>query len=157
MFITFLAAFFPIMVSTRHAVRALPTPWEDRADARRQPVGRPASRWCFRVSCPVCSADCPSASVLPDLRDLRRDDLGTTGRRVPTWQAYTVLAYPEVFVGIITIGCWDSDIRRGGTGRPPRHPLAAPGWGEQPMTATGMAPTARRHGCPMAAQPSCAT
>ncbi|WP_264991390.1 ABC transporter permease, partial [Mycobacterium kiyosense] len=28
-FITFLAAFFPIMVSTRHAVRALPTLWED--------------------------------------------------------------------------------------------------------------------------------
>ncbi|MDT5340684.1 MAG: sulfonate transport system permease protein, partial [Mycobacterium sp.] len=28
-FITFLAAYFPIMVSTRHAVRALPTLWED--------------------------------------------------------------------------------------------------------------------------------
>jgi NitT/TauT family transport system permease protein len=28
-FITFLAAYFPIMVSTRHAVRALPTIWEE--------------------------------------------------------------------------------------------------------------------------------
>ena len=28
-FITFLAAYFPIMVSTRHSVRALPTLWED--------------------------------------------------------------------------------------------------------------------------------
>ncbi|HJT92867.1 MAG TPA: ABC transporter permease subunit, partial [Mycobacterium sp.] len=45
-FITFLAAYFPIMVSTRHAVRALPTLWEDsvrtlgggRADVLRRVV-----------------------------------------------------------------------------------------------------------------------
>ena len=28
-FITFVAAFFPVVVSTRHAVRALPMIWED--------------------------------------------------------------------------------------------------------------------------------
>lgn len=39
-----------------------------------------------------------------DLRDLRGDDLGPTRVGYRTWQAYTVLDYPGVFVGIITIG-----------------------------------------------------
>jgi NitT/TauT family transport system permease protein len=60
-FITFVAAFFPILVSTRHAVRALPTIWED---ALRTMGG---SRWqvLFRVvlpgTLPGVFGGCPSA------------------------------------------------------------------------------------------------
>ena len=60
-FITFTAAFFPIMVSTRHAVRALPTLWEDAVrtlgGGRRHVLGT----WCCPASCPACSAGCRSA------------------------------------------------------------------------------------------------
>ncbi len=61
-FITFLAAYFPIMVSTRHAVRALPTLWEDSVrtlGGGRWDVLRPGGA--CRASCPACSAACRSA------------------------------------------------------------------------------------------------
>jgi NitT/TauT family transport system permease protein len=64
-FITFLAAYFPIMVSTRHAVRALPTIWEDSV---RTLGGGAATSWCAWSSLgsfPVCSAVCRSASASP--------------------------------------------------------------------------------------------
>jgi NitT/TauT family transport system permease protein len=104
-FITFLAAYFPIMVSTRHAVRALPTLWEDSV----RTLG--GNRW-----------DVLSRVVLPGILPSVFGGLsvgigvawicvisaemisGRLGVGYRTWQAYTVLAYPEVFVGIITIG-----------------------------------------------------
>lgn len=104
-FITFLAAYFPIMVSTRHAVRALPTLWEDSV----RTLG--GSRW-----------DVLSKVVLPGILPGVFGGLsvgigvawicvisaemisGRLGVGYRTWQAYTVLAYPDVFVGIITIG-----------------------------------------------------
>ncbi len=57
-FITFLAAFFPIMVSTRHAVRALPTIWEDSVRTLGEAGGMCCAGWCCRASCRVSSADC---------------------------------------------------------------------------------------------------
>ena len=62
-FITFAAAFFPIMVSTRHAVRALPTIWEDAV--RTLGGGRLDTlvRVIIPGFCRACSADCPSESV----------------------------------------------------------------------------------------------
>lgn len=104
-FITFLAAYFPVMVSTRHAVRALPTIWEDSV---RTLGGR---RW-----------DVLSKVVLPGILPGVFGGLsvgigvawicvisaemisGRLGVGYRTWQAYTVLAYPQVFVGILTIG-----------------------------------------------------
>jgi NitT/TauT family transport system permease protein len=104
-FITCLAAYFPIMVSTRHAVRALPTLWEDSV----RTLG--GSRW-----------DVLSKVVLPGILPGVFGGLsvgigvawicvisaemisGRLGVGYRTWQAYTVLAYPDVFVGIITIG-----------------------------------------------------
>jgi NitT/TauT family transport system permease protein len=104
-FITFLAAFFPIMVSSRHAVRALPTLWEDSV----RTLG--GGRW-----------DVLSRVVLPGILPGVFGGLsfgmgvawicvisaemisGRLGVGYRTWQAYTVLAYPQVFVGIITIG-----------------------------------------------------
>lgn len=104
-FITFLAAFFPIMVSTRHAVRALPTIWEESV----RTLG--GSRWdvLVRVVLPGIlpgvfgglSVGIGVAWICVVSAEMISGRLGVGYR---TWQAYTVLAYPEVFVGIITIG-----------------------------------------------------
>jgi NitT/TauT family transport system permease protein len=104
-FITFLAAFFPIMVSTRHAVRALPTLWEDsvrtlgggRWDVLSQvvlPGILPGVFGGLSVGMGVAWICVISAEMIS----------GRLGVGYRTWQAYTVLAYPQVFVGIITIG-----------------------------------------------------
>jgi NitT/TauT family transport system permease protein len=104
-FITFLAAYFPIMVSTRHAVRALPTIWEDSVrtlgGSRRDVLVRvvlpgilPGVFGGLSVGIGVAWICVVSAEMIS----------GRLGVGYRTWQAYTVLAYPEVFVGIITIG-----------------------------------------------------
>ncbi|GBE66011.1 putative nitrate ABC transporter, permease protein [Mycobacterium sp. MFM001] len=104
-FITFLAAYFPIMVSTRHAVRALPTLWEDSV----RTLG--GGRWdvLTRVVLPGIlpgvfgglSVGMGVAWICVISAEMISGRLGVGYR---TWQAYTVLAYPDVFVGIITIG-----------------------------------------------------
>ena len=104
-FITFLAAFFPILVSTRHAVRALPIIWEDSV----RTLG--GSRWdvLIRVVLPGIlpgvfgglSVGIGVAWICVISAEMISGRLGVGYR---TWQAYTVLAYPDVFVGIITIG-----------------------------------------------------
>jgi len=104
-FITFLAAYFPIMVSTRHAVRALPTLWED--SVRTLGGGRwqvltqvvlpgilPGVFGGLSVGMGVAWICVVSAEMIS----------GRLGVGYRTWQAYTVLNYPDVFVGIITIG-----------------------------------------------------
>jgi NitT/TauT family transport system permease protein len=104
-FITFLAAYFPIMVSTRHAVRALPTIWEDsvrtfggnRCDVLRRvvlPGILPGMFGGLSVGMGVAWICVVSAEMIS----------GRLGVGYRTWQAYTVLNYPDVFVGIITIG-----------------------------------------------------
>ncbi len=104
-FITFLAAFFPIMVSTRHAVRALPTIWEEsvrtlggsRADVLRHvvlPGILPGLFGGLSVGMGVAWICVISAEMIS----------GRLGVGYRTWQAYTVLNYADVFVGIITIG-----------------------------------------------------
>lgn len=103
--ITFLAAYFPIMVSTRHAVRALPTIWEDsvrtlgggRLDVLRRvvlPGILPGLFGGLSVGMGVAWICVISAEMIS----------GRLGVGYRTWQAYTVLDYPGVFVGIITIG-----------------------------------------------------
>jgi NitT/TauT family transport system permease protein len=104
-FITFLAAYFPIMVSTRHAVRALPTLWED--SVRTLGGGRwevlsqvvlpgilPGVFGGLSVGMGVAWICVISAEMIS----------GRLGVGYRTWQDYTVLAYPQVFVGILTIG-----------------------------------------------------
>jgi NitT/TauT family transport system permease protein len=104
-FITFLAAYFPIMVSTRHAVRALPTIWEDsirtlgggRIDVLRRvvlPGILPGLFGGLSVGMGVAWICVISAEMIS----------GRLGVGYRTWQAYTVLNYADVFVGIITIG-----------------------------------------------------
>lgn len=104
-FITFLAAYFPIMVSTRHAVRALPTIWEDSV------LTQGGGRWdvLLRVVLPGSlpgvfgglSVGIGVAWICVVSAEMISGRLGVGYR---TWQAYTIVDYPGVFVGIITIG-----------------------------------------------------
>ncbi|UXY21319.1 ABC transporter permease [Streptomyces cynarae] len=104
-FITCTAAFFPVLVSTRHAVRALTPVWEE---AVRTMGG---GRW--RI---LGSVVLPGA--LPGIFGGLSVGIGVSwicvisaemisgqyGVGYRTWQDYTVVDYPDVFVGMVTIG-----------------------------------------------------
>ncbi len=104
-FITFLAAFFPVVVSTRHAVRALPVVWEDAirtmGGSRRRvlwnvvlPGALPGVFGGLSVGMGVSWICVISAEMIS----------GEFGVGYRTWQAYTVVDYPGVIVGMLTIG-----------------------------------------------------
>ncbi len=104
-FITFTAAFFPVMVSTRHAVRALTPVWEEAV------LTMGGGRW--RV---LGSVVLPGA--LPGILGGLSVGIGVSwicvisaemisgayGVGYRTWQDYTIVDYPGVFVGMTTIG-----------------------------------------------------
>jgi NitT/TauT family transport system permease protein len=104
-FITCTAAFFPVLVSTRHAVGALTPMWEE---AVRTMGG---GRW--RI---LASVVLPGA--LPGVFGGLSVGIGVSwicvisaemisgqyGVGYRTWQDYTVVDYPGVFVGMVTIG-----------------------------------------------------
>ncbi|MEW1690936.1 ABC transporter permease [Streptomyces sp. NPDC091265] len=104
-FITCTAAFFPVMVSTRHAVRALTPVWEEAV------LTMGGGRW--RV---LRSVVLPGA--LPGILGGLSVGIGVSwicvisaemisgeyGVGYRTWQDYTVVDYPGVFVGMATIG-----------------------------------------------------
>ncbi|MFE6161643.1 ABC transporter permease [Streptomyces sp. NPDC056486] len=104
-FITFTAAFFPVMVSTRHAVRALTPVWEEAV------LTMGGGRW--RV---LGSVVLPGA--LPGILGGLSVGIGVSwicvisaemisgeyGVGYRTWQDYTVVDYPGVLVGMVTIG-----------------------------------------------------
>ncbi|MCF8568929.1 ABC transporter permease [Gordonia sp. HY002] len=103
-FITFIAALFPIVVSTRHAVRALPTIWEESVrtmgGTRRDVVWRvilpgitPGVFGGLSVGIGVSWICLISAEMIS----------GRLGVGYRTWQSYTVVDYPGVFVGMFTI------------------------------------------------------
>ncbi|MFF4037099.1 ABC transporter permease [Streptomyces sp. NPDC001816] len=104
-FITFTAAFFPVLVSTRHAVRALAPVWEEAV--RTMGGGRwrilrsvvlpgalPGIFGGLSVGVGVAWICLISAEMIS----------GQYGVGYRTWQDYTVLDYPGVFVGMVTIG-----------------------------------------------------
>ncbi|TXS56371.1 ABC transporter permease [Streptomyces sp. t39] len=104
-FITFTAAFFPVAVSTRHAVRALAPVWEEAV--RTMGGGRGRVLW---------SVVLPGA--LPGILGGLSVGIGVSwicvisaemisgeyGVGYRTWQDYTVVDYPGVLVGMVTIG-----------------------------------------------------
>lgn len=104
-FITFAAAFFPVLVSTRHAVRALAPVWEEAV------LTMGGGRW--RV---LFSVVLPGA--LPGIFGGLSVGVGVSwicvisaemisgqyGVGYRTWQDYTIVNYPGVLVGMITIG-----------------------------------------------------
>jgi NitT/TauT family transport system permease protein len=104
-FISYVAAFFPILVCTRHAVRALPTIWEDAV--RTMGGGRwrvlrtvvlpgalPGVFGGLSVGMGVAWICVISAEMIS----------GQFGVGYRTWQSYTVVNYPGVIVGMLTIG-----------------------------------------------------
>jgi NitT/TauT family transport system permease protein len=104
-FITFVAAFFPILVSTRHAVRALPTVWEEAV----RTLGGGRARVLASVVLPGIlpgvfgglSVGMGVAWICVISAEMISGDFGVGYR---TWQAYTIVDYPAVLVGMITIG-----------------------------------------------------
>ncbi|WP_019204395.1 ABC transporter permease [Tsukamurella sp. 1534] len=103
--ITATAAFFPITVSVRHAVRALPVVWEE--SVRTQGGGDLAVLW--RVVLPgalpgVFSGLSVGVGVAWICLVSAEMISGRLGVGYRTWQSYTLVDYPAVFVGMLTIG-----------------------------------------------------
>ncbi|MGW7098801.1 ABC transporter permease [Streptomyces sp. NPDC054883] len=104
-FITFTAAFFPVVVSTRHAVRALTPVWEEAVLT----MGGGRLRVLFSVVLPGAlpgvfgglSVGIGVAWICVISAEMISGEYGVGYR---TWQAYTILDYPAVFVGMATIG-----------------------------------------------------
>lgn len=104
-FITFFAAFFPVVVSTIHAMKSLPTVWEEAAltmGASRLsvlthivlPGAMPGIFSGLSVSMGVAWICVISAEMIS----------GQFGIGYYTWQAYGLLDYAGVVVGMLSIG-----------------------------------------------------
>ncbi|MGW6916329.1 ABC transporter permease [Kitasatospora sp. NPDC054939] len=104
-FITFTAAFFPVLVSTRHAVRAVPPLWEEAV--RTMGGGRGRVLWSVVLPGALpgvvggLSVGIGVAWICVISAEMVSGQFGVGYR---TWSAYTVLDYPGVFVGMATIG-----------------------------------------------------
>ncbi|WP_405982546.1 ABC transporter permease [Streptomyces sp. NBC_00158] len=104
-FITFAAAFFPVAVSTRHAVRALTPVWEEAVLT----MGGGRARVLFSVVLPGAlpgifgglSVGIGVSWICVISAEMISGEYGVGYR---TWQDYTVVDYPGVFVGMATIG-----------------------------------------------------
>ncbi|TXS33978.1 ABC transporter permease [Streptomyces sp. ms191] len=104
-FITGAAAFFPVLVSTRHAVRALPPLWEDAVVT----MGGGRARVLLSVVLPGAlpgifsglSVGIGVSWICVISAEMISGEYGVGYR---TWQDYTVVDYPAVFVGMVTIG-----------------------------------------------------
>ncbi|MFI6638801.1 ABC transporter permease [Streptomyces sp. NPDC050504] len=104
-FITFTAAFFPVTVSTRHAVRALAPVWEEAVLT----MGGGRLRVLFSVVLPGAlpgifgglSVGIGVSWICVISAEMISGEYGVGYR---TWQDYTVVDYPGVFVGMATIG-----------------------------------------------------
>ncbi len=104
-FITCAAAFFPVLVSTRHAVRALTPVWEEAVLT----MGGGRGRILFSVVLPGAlpgifgglSVGIGVSWICVISAEMISGEYGVGYR---TWQDYTVVDYPGVFVGMATIG-----------------------------------------------------
>ncbi|WP_329380882.1 ABC transporter permease subunit [Streptomyces sp. NBC_01351] len=104
-FITFAAAFFPVVVSTRHAVAALTPVWEEAVLT----MGGRRGRILFSVVLPGAlpgifgglSVGIGVSWICVISAEMISGEYGVGYR---TWQDYTVVDYPAVFVGMVTIG-----------------------------------------------------
>ncbi len=104
-FITGTAAFFPVLVATRHAVRAVPPLWEEAV--RTMGAGRARVLWSVVLPGALpgvtggLSVGLGVAWICVISAEMVSGQFGVGYR---TWSAYTVLDYPGVFVGMATIG-----------------------------------------------------
>lgn len=104
-FITFFAAFFPVAVSTIHAMHALPRVWEEAA----RTLG--ARRWeiLFHIALPgalpgIFSGLSVAMGVAWICVISAEMISGQFGIGYFTWQSYGLLDYPGVIVGMLSIG-----------------------------------------------------
>ncbi|MGA4792423.1 ABC transporter permease [Nocardia sp. AB354] len=104
-FITFFAAFFPVAVSTIHAVQALPHVWEEAA----RTLGARRGDILFRIALPgalpgIFSGLSVAMGVAWICVISAEMISGQFGIGYFTWQCYGMLDYPSVVVGMLTIG-----------------------------------------------------
>jgi NitT/TauT family transport system permease protein len=104
-FITFFAAFFPVVVSTIHAVNSMPKVWEEAA----RTMG--ASRWTvlrkvtFPAALPGIFSGLSVAMGVAWICVVSAEMIsGQFGIGYYTWQSYGLLDYPGVIVGMLSIG-----------------------------------------------------
>ena len=110
-FITYLASFFPVVVSTRHAVRALPLVWEEAA--RTMGAGRGVVLWRVVLpgSLPGIFSGLSVAMGVAWICVISAEMIsGQYGIGYFTWQSYGLINYPGVIVGMLAIGLlgWQS-------------------------------------------------
>jgi NitT/TauT family transport system permease protein len=104
-FITYLAALFPVIVSTQHAVRALPNVWEDAV----RTMGANRLLVLLRVvlpgALPGIFAGLSVAMGVGWICVVSAEMIsGQFGIGYYTWQSYGLINYPGVIVGMLSIG-----------------------------------------------------
>ncbi|MGW1375163.1 ABC transporter permease [Streptomyces sp. NPDC002446] len=103
--ITFAAAFFPVVVSTRHAVRALTPVWEEAVltmgGGRWRVLGSVVLPGALPGVFGGLSVGIGVAWICVIAAEMISGEYGVGYR---TWQDYTVVDYPGVLVGMATIG-----------------------------------------------------
>ncbi|WP_405756447.1 ABC transporter permease [Streptomyces sp. NBC_00073] len=170
-FITCAAAFFPVLVSTRHSVAALSPVWEEAVLTMGGGRGRVLLSVVLPGALPGIFGGLSVGIGVSWICVISAEMIsGEYGVGYRTWQDYTVVDYPGVFVGMVTIGAlgWLTSTAVERTGRrltrwlPTRAPgsaLASPGppapaEGPHPGSATasadpgsadGSAPPGGRH------------
>ncbi|GHA55024.1 putative nitrate ABC transporter, permease protein [Streptomyces tauricus] len=104
-FITCAAAFFPVMVSTRHAVRALTPVWEEAVRTMGGGRGRILATVVLPGALPGIFGGLSVGIGVSWICVISAEMIsGQYGVGYRTWQDYTVVDYPGVFVGMVTIG-----------------------------------------------------
>ncbi|WP_328537278.1 ABC transporter permease [Streptomyces sp. NBC_00344] len=104
-FITFTAAFFPVMVSTRHAVRALTPVWEEAVLTMGGGRGRVLVSVVLPGALPGIFSGLSVGIGVSWICVISAEMIsGEYGVGYRTWQDYTVVDYPGVFVGMASIG-----------------------------------------------------
>lgn len=104
-FITFFAAFFPVAVSTIHAMHALPKVWEEAA----RTLGARRGTILFQIALPgalpgIFSGLSVAMGVAWICVISAEMISGQFGIGYFTWQSYGLLDYPSVVVGMLSIG-----------------------------------------------------
>ncbi|HEX2313647.1 MAG TPA: ABC transporter permease, partial [Thermomonospora sp.] len=104
-FITWFAAFFPICVSTVHAVRALPPVWEDAARTLGAGRGSVLLHILLPGAMPGVFSGLSVAMGVAWICVISAEMIsGQQGIGYLTWQSYGLLDYPSVVAGMLSIG-----------------------------------------------------
>lgn len=104
-FITYLAAVFPVIVSTQHTVRALPNVWEDAVRTMGASRALVLVRVVLPGALPGIFAGLSVAMGVGWICVVSAEMIsGQFGIGYYTWQSYGLINYPGVIVGMLSIG-----------------------------------------------------